>query len=120
MSEGEKELRIFLQYWNKQDIDACAARITDDIELHSSYALKIFPESNGILVGKEMVLEYIKLMFNGFINIDVANPKISKVDDYYIVKAANDTDTLNYYLRYYLNDKHQIYLVKSNLTQKIP
>jgi len=115
----EKTLKQFLDFWNKQDLSSCAKYITDNVELHSSYALKLFPESNGILKGKEMVLEYIQLIFKGFVDIVVSDPSITKVDDYFVVKANNETNTLSYYLHYYINEDDLIYLVKSNMTQPL-
>lgn len=50
--------REWVSSWNSHDIERILSHYTEDFEIESPLALKRFPESKGILVGKEAVRKY--------------------------------------------------------------
>lgn len=118
--QKEEVLKKFLAAWNMQDTAACEKFLAADVELRSTYALNLFPESGGTIRGKSLLLNYMQLLFDGMTHIDVTDVEILSREDYFVVKANNENKTLNYYNHYYINDDNLIYLVKANMTQPMP
>ena len=95
MHEKEKILRSFLDAWNNRDLETCMRFFTNEIELRSTYAFYLFPESKGVLTGKLIIKIYLQFLFDGMDNIDVAKLNIVDVGDYFIVRGRNDNETLD-------------------------
>jgi len=115
----EEVLREFIKAYNKKDLKKCCDFFSKDIELRSSYLGQLFPESKGIIIGKEALEDYLVLVFKSLSEHKSEEFTIKKVEQYYIVQGNNIDNTLNYYLHYYINDEDLIYLIKSNLTQPL-
>ena len=50
--------REWVSSWNSHDIERILSHYTEDFEIESPLALKRFPESKGVLVGKEAIRKY--------------------------------------------------------------
>lgn len=48
----------WIESWNSHDLDKILSHYTDDFVIETPMALKIFPESNGIIIGKSDVRKY--------------------------------------------------------------
>lgn len=112
----EETLREFIKFYNLRDVKGCSQFLAEDFELRSSFVLHIYPDSKGILKGKEVVKKYLELLFKQLPDLEVSEFILENMGDYYVAKGDNDKATMNYYVHYYLNDDNLIYLIKSNLT----
>ena len=48
----------WIEAWNAHDLDKILSHYSDDFSIETPMALKIFPESNGIITGKSNVRQY--------------------------------------------------------------
>ena len=48
----------WLADWNRHDLDAILAHFTDDVVFHSPVAARLFPDSGGVIRGRDALREY--------------------------------------------------------------
>lgn len=51
----------WVEAWNAQDLNRILSHYTNDITVHSPLAAKRFPDSNGVLHGKEAIRSYWRI-----------------------------------------------------------
>jgi len=47
--------------WNSHDLEKILSHYSDDFSIESPMALRLFPESNGVIAGKNHIRQYWKL-----------------------------------------------------------
>ena len=61
--------------------------LDEKIEVYSSYALQLFPESNGIIKGKQKVIDYIKFLFLSMLDAEAAEFEVKDQGDFFNRKS---------------------------------
>lgn len=74
--------------WNAHDLERILSHYADDFEITSPLALKRFPESNGVLKGKDAIRKYWRLGLQ-------LNPKLT----FEIIEVLVGVNSLTIYYR---------------------
>ena len=117
MDKKEQVVRSFIDAYNRKDVAGCANLLSEDVELLSTYVMRLFPESGGKLSGRQQFADYLEWFFNQMEDVEANEYELENKGDFYVVRADSNNQKLNYYLHYYVNEDNLLYLIKSNLTQ---
>jgi hypothetical protein len=60
--QANKIANRWIDLWNNKSLEEYLSQFTDDVELVSSVALRLFPDSNGKLTNKKLLFEYWSLV----------------------------------------------------------
>lgn len=55
---AEKFAKEWIEDWNSHDLDKILSHYSDNFSIETPMALKLFPESNGLITGKSNVRKY--------------------------------------------------------------
>lgn len=119
MGKKEQAVRKFIDAYNQHDVSGCAAYLAENVVVRSTYAQQLFPESGGVINGKKLVIDYLEWLFSKMDDLVAHEYELENAGEYFVLRADNNNQTLNYYIHYYVNDNNLIVLLKSNLTQKL-
>lgn len=85
--------RKWLESWNSGDLDRILEHYSEDFSIQTPMALKLFPESQGTISGKERVREYwekgLKLIPNLEFELKNLLNGIDSISIYYANTATN-------------------------------
>lgn len=71
----------FVQYWNEEQWERMSAYMKDDIEIHSPFIQLLFPDNtNNVLVGKDKLIAYWKILKSVTPNFVVTLDSLNKID----------------------------------------
>ncbi len=56
----------FIQRWNSKNLDYFLELVSDDMVLRSSLVIRVIPESNGVIQGKEILRNYWSIILEKF------------------------------------------------------
>lgn len=103
--EAQQFANEWMQAWNSHNIEAILSHYTEDFEIESPLAKKRFPESGGILKGKQAVRKYwnMGLERNPNLEFEIIDVLfgVRSLSIYYLSKSSNkrviETMTFNDY-----------------------
>ncbi len=108
----------FITLWNKKDIQALGPYMTDHVELRSTNVLRIFPDSNGVIKGRQSVLEYFEVVLKKVPNFVVDFQPNKETSDSIIVNSKTIDGLFDFHVQYHFDHQDKIYLIKSDLSEK--
>lgn len=111
-----KVINKWIECWNASNIDGCELLLDDSVKLISTHVLRLFPDSNGVIIGKETALKYFHLIFEKYPAIKIGINSLRTSDDSVILDSLNE-DNITCHVQYYVNDSNLIYLVKADISE---
>jgi len=114
----EQRLAKFIIHWNNKEIDELTEFLSPKVELRSTNVLRIFPDSKGVISGREKILEYFKIVLNKIPNFIIIFETIKKLDDSIIINSRTQDGLFSFHVQYYFDTHDKIYSIKSDLAEK--
>jgi hypothetical protein len=114
----EKILEDFINLWNDKKIDELSSFLTPEVELRSTNVLRIFPESKGVLEGRDKILDYFKIVLEKIPNFVIVFEAIKNIDESIVINSRTQDNSLDFHVQYYFDRNNKIYSIKSDLAEK--
>ncbi len=112
----DEVVRKFIESLNERDIESCMTLVADNIELRSTLAMNMFPDSGGTLKGKKVFRNYLLLIFDRMPWMHIDSTQMNLNEKSILVRDKDINSSYDYYMQYYVNDDLLIYLLKSDTT----
>lgn len=115
----ENLLKKIVAHWNAREFDAMGLYLSDDIELRSTNIIRLFPDSQGVIKGKQTVLDYMAIARDRIPNYVVEYKDIKLHNDTAIISTQTIDEKYNFHVQYFFRPSNEIYMIKSDLAEVI-